>query len=429
MGLLVNMYISSGALREGAEFGTGTAIYMLPSAFFKRNQSQSLNHVAEMTAVLRSLEQAMPETTVAALCGLHSISAPGPWSAESTALAMSLSALGQRMNFVGATAPKKQPSPDAVKEPKPPTKASKSGKRPTRRSSSVQSPVKLQGGSGGVKESASTVLQRLKKKLPKKHGRLRRRLDALEVSQPQRVYIRDETLEFNKWIEALHAKLDNLRLYMNGHRWLGSSGLADLQALERGTVPESWRANPNALSLPAWTEQVITRHRAFDKILGAGFRVPSLSFGTFSNPIGVLSVLQCEALQTPDRTQGFKAEITGRGHEHLREPPAEGVFLHDISLHDAIWEAPPGELREAKGSQQQLLPVVHVSYLNPVSVEVTPRQENSLPKKQTMRFGVTARSGRDGSGKAASILEVEVPLEDGLPASRLVLRGVQLIGN
>ena len=58
-------------------------------------------------------------------------------------------------------------------------------------------------------------------------------------------------------------------------------------------------------------------------------------------------------------------ETLHREHEHLREPPSEGIFVHGLSLHGCVWDNPPGEARDYPVHIMSPLPVVHIHMSSP----------------------------------------------------------------
>ncbi|KAL3320923.1 hypothetical protein Ciccas_000408 [Cichlidogyrus casuarinus] len=151
---------------------------------------------------------------------------------------------------------------------------------------------------------------------------------------------------------------------------------ADVKAaasLVRARVPPDWVMSlaqeehvgiclhsPAWLTIPAWISDVNTRSAHLEKLATLGrYRVPAFHPGSYANPRAFFACLMLEAYrkfnvaQSDDASnvQGmqlqFKCEVTGRDKEHLREPPAEGVFIHGLHLWGCGWDRATSQLTDS----------------------------------------------------------------------------------
>ncbi|GAB1604755.1 dynein axonemal heavy chain 5 isoform X2 [Argonauta hians] len=136
-------------------------------------------------------------------------------------------------------------------------------------------------------------------------------------------------------------------------------------------IPDYWNkligetAPPDTIEPTQWIQQLQNRSVFFEKIIHLGReKMPSYWLGAFFRPKMFLSIFRREFISKlciENNDYETVTVITGRDKDHIREPPAEGVFIHDIYMWDFTWDRMAAQVVESlsKGSPSPL-PVIHV---------------------------------------------------------------------
>jgi hypothetical protein len=200
-------------------------------------------------------------------------------------------------------------------------------------------------------------------------GKQRRRLEATNATPILQRFLLLQAHTVRAAHRHIMADLRHIDEVCAGRRSLDPEASALLQQIVQDKTPSSWRqllVGPHrglsGLPLSIWLEAMVQQARDVERASSLGLRTASFGLGLFPMPRPLLTALRVRAATEYGEEAVFHADITAREREHLREPPSEGVFLHGLVLHGALWEAPPGEARLQPRFSESSLPVIHIHY-------------------------------------------------------------------
>ncbi|KAF6038218.1 hypothetical protein EB796_003489 [Bugula neritina] len=274
-------------------------------------------------------------------------------------------------------------------------------------------------------------------KIPKAYSReyINDRLKKIGGMTPFNLWLVKELEAFFSLINTVKSSLQSIKHAIDVNSLgdtLNSEQLSVADDLYYQRIPELWRrssgtaAPPPLQSLTTFINDITARATHFERILVLGReKNPAYWLGCFTNPQGLLTLLKQEYIKhsiANDRSGNlenfvYQTEITNRDKDHLRDPPAEGMFVHGIYIWGASWEKTTGELIDAPPRHGcTALPVIHVTCW-PLSEK--PSMQDPVKVNETYQCPVfpsrlTARE---------PIFEIDLR-HDSIPATRWALRGL-----
>merc|ERR1712151_721281 len=157
---------------------------------------------------------------------------------------------------------------------------------------------------------------------------------------------------------------------------LAEDTFQDVVDIFNGFIPSRWcalsgpSAPPCTWPLNTWLSDFQSRFSHIEKVMDKGSeRTPAYWLGAYFNPKRLIALVLQESMQTAEVKQSgtyesyvIKTELTGRDKDHLRDPPAEGIFIYGIYLWGCGWEKATGDLQDAPPTKNapHSLPVIHV---------------------------------------------------------------------
>nr|CAB3238692.1 dynein heavy chain 8, axonemal-like [Phallusia mammillata] len=202
--------------------------------------------------------------------------------------------------------------------------------------------------------------------------------------------------------------------------------------LSRSRIPEQWMAlagetaPPSTTPLSQWLGDISTRVAHFERILAVGKdKMPAFWLGAFFKPRALIAVLKQEAIKAHIEKSGnvdnvvFHTEVTQRDKDHLRDPPAEGFFLHGVYMWGCAWDKTSGEMLDLppKPGAVSPLPVIHVTFTTETAKYGTGNEMARPVDIYSCPVFVTRTSPK------LPVFELDVN-RDSIPSSRWSLRGL-----
>ncbi|CAE1271156.1 DNAH [Acanthosepion pharaonis] len=193
-------------------------------------------------------------------------------------------------------------------------------------------------------------------------------------------FIFGEIAQLNNVIQEIKSTLQVLKSVFEGQH-LGDNLPEKLvqvaKAIFSQEIPQLWMKmlGPTSLisstNLANWLQDLHNRSTYLEKITLMGReKMPTYWIGAFINPQKFLSLFKWEFMMKMANENvtyeniSTQTIITGRDKDHIRDPPAEGVFLYGIYTWGFIWDKATGEVLDSlpKGGGGGSLPVVHLFY-------------------------------------------------------------------
>jgi dynein heavy chain len=256
-------------------------------------------------------------------------------------------------------------------------------------------------------------------------------------------FVRTEVLLMSKLLTFVRQDLLTMAAAYAGTAMMTPATHASIESIRRHRLPRAWEVmswGPRTSHAPltTWIEDLQVRVKELEKLHRLGTRISSVYLGGLFNPRGFLGALQQEAALPSHPKPVLKIELTAREKDHLREPPVEGVFVHNISLEGGTWFG--GTLRDTvTPSKRQMLPVFHLTFsqtheqpgrTNGVSsstsgpIKNAKTQFDARPEQPTVNCPVYLTPRRCADDDLGHIFSVEMPCETAASAAKFVARGV-----
>eukprot|EP00730_Choanoeca_flexa_P008554 TRINITY_DN12503_c1_g3_i1.p1 TRINITY_DN12503_c1_g3~~TRINITY_DN12503_c1_g3_i1.p1 ORF type:complete len:1614 (+),score=250.11 TRINITY_DN12503_c1_g3_i1:340-4842(+) len=201
--------------------------------------------------------------------------------------------------------------------------------------------------------------------------------------------------------------------------------------LHDNTIPKPWQAlfgyTTKLITLSSWFEALTRQYKEVERAATMGLRTPSIGLGSFPAPHALLAAIETLGCADADENAIFTAEVTAREHEHLREPPSEGIFVHGLVLHGCVWDNPPGEARDYPIHVTSSLPVVHIHHSQ------SRQPDDATKTKRTARDDVKRRGPvllpvltavDERSALTQPVFHLNVPCDAHEDPTSLLLKGV-----
>lgn len=233
-------------------------------------------------------------------------------------------------------------------------------------------------------EVCTESLSKLPRTLSKEN--LQTRMNKIGGATVYNKFVFGEIAQLNNLIQEMKSTFQILKSIFEGQS-LGGDNLSEQLILVakdifRRKIPGVWieMLGPTSLgsrtSLANWLQDIHNRSTYLEKITHMGReKMPTYWLGAFLNPQKFLSLFKREFMMrmanenTAYEKISTQTIITGRDKDHIRDPPAEGVFLYGIYTWGFFWDKATGEVLDslpkatAAGSGCGSLPVVHLFYI------------------------------------------------------------------
>jgi dynein heavy chain len=286
------------------------------------------------------------------------------------------------------------------------------------------------GGGGGGKSREEIVTEMcvdLLSKLPGDFSKedLRVGLTKMGITKPINICFKQEVDVLLRSLRVVRKTLKDLQLAIAGTIVM-SDTLADaLNAMFTAKVPSAWLKNAwFSPTVGLWYGILLSRYEQWDKWLRIG-RPKSYWLPGFANGQGFLTAMLQEVTRARDKWAlddvVMFTEVTKFDESDVREPPAEGIYIHGLYLEGCTWskkemslvDSPPKLLVSPlpvlfiTGVQRAQKKVDYMTYECPVYFRFDPRKRGMTAAQPNFMF-------------APDIKTNELP-------SKWILRGVGLL--
>ena len=286
------------------------------------------------------------------------------------------------------------------------------------------------GGGGGGKSREEIVTEMcvdLLSKLPGDFSKedLRVGLTKMGITKPINICFKQEVDVLLRSLRVVRKTLKDLQLAIAGTIVM-SDTLADaLNAMFTAKVPSAWLKNAwFSPTVGLWYGILLSRYEQLDKWLRIG-RPKSYWLPGFANGQGFLTAMLQEVTRARDKWAlddvVMFTEVTKFEESDVREPPAEGIYIHGLYLEGCTWskkemslvDSPPKLLVSPlpvlfiTGVQRAQKKVDYMTYECPVYFRFDPRKRGMTAAQPNFMF-------------APDIKTNELP-------SKWILRGVGLL--
>eukprot|EP00042_Codosiga_hollandica_P059431 m.915403 g.915403 ORF g.915403 m.915403 type:complete len:4105 (+) comp60152_c0_seq1:3-12317(+) len=188
-------------------------------------------------------------------------------------------------------------------------------------------------------------------------------------------------------------------------------------------IPDLWKAvyvTPDDMSLGSFVDRLKALNDDWERVITNGTKLSSFCLSWFSNPVGFLSAVELSAMSLSQTKELIlQAEITARDPDMVREPPAEGMFVHGLVLLGALLEGT--EVRELNSAFKAMLPIVHVRFsarekpsADQAAAELARSRRFSCPCYRTV-------------ASEEPLFFIQMLLNETMHATHVELRGVRII--
>ena len=224
------------------------------------------------------------------------------------------------------------------------------------------------GGSGETRESVVyNIANDMLNKLPHDYNPhdVKDRLKKMGILQPLNIFLRQEIDRMQKVITAVRNTLTDLKLAIEGTIIMNENLRDALDNMFDAKVPQLWkRVSWESTTLGFWFTELLERNEQFYKWVFDGRPICFWMTGFF-NPQGFLTAMRQEVTRAH---KGWSLDgvilyndVTKLFKEDIHVPPAEGVYIHGLSLDGAGWDRRNARLIEPHAKVLfSNLPVVHM---------------------------------------------------------------------
>jgi dynein heavy chain len=287
------------------------------------------------------------------------------------------------------------------------------------------------GGGGGAGKSREEVVTEmcldLLAKLPKDFSKdeIRASLTKMGPTKPINVCFRQETDVLQRSLSVVRRTLQDLQLAMAGTIVM-SDMLADaLDSLVQAKVPQAWLKGAWVCSsVGVWFQTLLLRYEQFDRWLKVG-RPKSFWLPGFSNGQGFLTAMMQEVARSKsgwalDDVVMF-TEVTKMEEADVREPPADGIYVHGLFLEGAAWNKKEQHLIDAPPK----VLVAHLPVMYITGVLKSQKKVDYLTYECPVYFRFDPRKRGMTAAQPNFMFAPEIRTVD--PPSKWILRGVALL--
>ena len=243
------------------------------------------------------------------------------------------------------------------------------------------------------------------------------------------VVLGQEMDRFNKLLKRISSTCHELKKAIKGTVVMSAELEQMFDSLRNNKLPGLWEkvAYPSLKPLGSWIKDFLARMDFMNSWLTEGepktFALPFFFF-----PQGFMTgALQNHARKTMiaiDRLNfGFEV-MKEWGGEEIAERPADGIYVTNLYLDGAKWDASQARLVEADpGVMYGALPVIHFI---PVENYVEPAEEYQCPLyKTSVRAGVLSTTGASTN----YVLSISLPIAEHTNPDFWILQGVAALCN
>eukprot|EP00743_Colponemidia_sp_Colp-15_P002217 GILK01002403.1.p1 GENE.GILK01002403.1~~GILK01002403.1.p1 ORF type:complete len:1329 (-),score=303.46 GILK01002403.1:72-3644(-) len=191
---------------------------------------------------------------------------------------------------------------------------------------------------------------------------------------PLNIFLYQEVQRIQNVISIVRKTLQDLVDAIDGLIIMTPDLLAALNAIYDARVPHKWLFDPTGAeiswilpTLGLWFTGLLDRSAQITNWLSSG-RPNSFWLTGFFNPQGFLTAMRQEVTRQHKADQWalddviFSTEVRDLDKERVRQPPAEGVYIHGLYLDGCKWNRQEGRLDESEAKKlYSPMPIIHVS--------------------------------------------------------------------
>ena len=450
---LINSWLCTASTKPGFEFKFDLPVpvyaqptfYSVPPTLFRKSDSrwttQPPRHL-EMRETLRYLENypGLTEDRLAETCALNS------WLRRDVT---------EDRHFVKGVR-----SLFSVMKPAVPSATGKVGAHSTMREPFA--PLVTSGASStgdsrtaSLLERLDTLLKRVPAKVPRRvavaQGTLAGKQHSVHIhtlEDPIWRFVEAEVSQLNELLRSVRQDVADMKEALLGNMAITPVMFASMQQILKKRVPNVWLAQswvPTHLIgdvLGHWTDELEMRVKELAHLGHLGVKTPSIFLGGLFNPRGLLMAMCQREITAAHPKPTLRCEITVRDKDHLREPPADGIFIHNVALEGCGWDM----TSQASGVKdiitldkttlkRTVLPVLHLTYAPlpevPLGRGASKAEVPASLKKRPGEATVTnfscpvyTTARRSQTDEDALIFNIDVPCDDSHLAMKWVSRGI-----
>ncbi|VEN47384.1 unnamed protein product, partial [Callosobruchus maculatus] len=228
------------------------------------------------------------------------------------------------------------------------------------------------GGGGETRESVVHCLaEDMLEKLPEPYNNfeVREALQRMGPLQPMNIFLRQEIDRIQKVIKEVKSTLSDLKLAIDGTIVMSQNLRTSLDSMYDARIPERWlKISWESATLGFWYTELLERDVQFRTWIQTG-RPNAFWMTGFFNPQGFLTAMRQEVTRAH---KGWALDsvvlqnlITRYNKEDMKEPPAEGVYVHGLFLEGAGLDRKSGKLIESKAKVlYEQMPVIYIYAIN-----------------------------------------------------------------
>ena len=316
-------------------------------------------------------------------------------------------------------------------------------------------PSKADTRTANLLERLDTLIKRVPAKVPRRvaaaQGTLAGKQHSVHLyslEDPIWRVVEAEVSQLNELLRSVRQDVANMKEALLGNMAITPGMFASMQQILKKHVPDLWLAQSWVPAqqigdvLGHWVDELEARVKELAHLAHLGMKTPSIFLGGLFNPRALLMALCQREITAAHPKPTLRCEITVRDKDHLREPPADGIFIHNVALEGCGWDM----TSQAAGLKdiitldkttlkRTVLPVLHLTYAplpevplgrggSKVEIPASPKKRPGEPTVTNFSCPVYTTAKRSQTDEGALIFTIEMPCETPPLAMKWVSRGI-----
>jgi dynein heavy chain len=304
-------------------------------------------------------------------------------------------------------------------------------------------------------ERLDTLIKRVPAKVPRRvaaaQGTLTGKQHSVHIhslEDPIWRVVEAEVSQLNELLRSVRQDVANMKEALLGNMAITPVMFVSMQQILKKHVPDLWLAQSWVPAqqigdvLGHWVDELETRVKELGHLAHLGMKTPSIFLGGLFNPRALLMALCQREITAAHPKPTLRCEITVRDKDHLREPPADGIFVHNVALEGCGWDMSSQAaglkdiiVLDKTTSKRTVLPVLHLTYApmpevplgrggSKVEIAASPKKRPGEPTVTNFSCPVYTTAKRSQTDEDALIFNIEMPCEDSPLAMKWVSRGI-----